>query len=176
MKQTTADIPYNPREVGCEVDGRSIACRAGTVTVAGADHDVSARDLTAQIYESKLARTEVWLVYDPETSEVRYEKVVGSPDNPTALEENLTPLARLLAVEYEGGERVRGQKVDVRSMTETRHVQLHDDETGERLVDVWKRRGRMPESEARRIRRNQSAGERYRFEPATEQREEPITS
>lgn len=172
MRETTAEVPYNPNGVGVRFDDGShkIRCSEGTVQIAGETFEVAGRELTAQSYETKLARTEVHLVR--EGDEVRYEKAVGSPDNPTQLK-GVRSLVRLLAVEIEDGEVVRGHRVDVVPMTEERAIPKRDGQ-GRRLYRLYELVGERTRDQLRQ-RFPDGLGARHIAEPVVERSETPIT-
>ena len=141
MRTTVQEVPYNPQGVGVEFKGEKIECLAGQMTLRGEEYEVAAASLKPKTHKTKLAQTEVWLVFDG--TKIVYHAVHSLPGSPAKSFEgsSFEPLARLTLLAIPAGKGLSdagGQLVTIEPMVQKQGVPRCDAE-GRRLFDLWQR-------------------------------------
>lgn len=177
---TQTAIPHAPEglTLSAEEDG-TLQLGEGAVRVGGRSYDVDARTVEPKRLKTKLAQTDVWLVW--RSDEVAYVVGKGSVDTPIeapceTAEGDCRVLARVARVKVWPEDTGREDRTVVwlirpTPMTETRHEPVRDPETGEQVFEVWKKVSEVSRAEAT----DYADHEDTRVEPKTTQETVTVT-
>lgn len=180
--ETEIEVPYAPQGLAPLYNEGSgtLELSAGSVEVGGRRYEVDARDVEPKRLKTKLAQTDVYLVWRGDR--VAYEVAQGSDDAPTerpceTAEGDCLVLVHVARVKVwpEDTERKHREHVYLRQpapMTETRNTPVVDTDTGEPMFEVWKKVNEVPRSETS----DYDDHANTRVEPKTQQETVTVTN